>query len=697
MRVQFRWGDRIAVVFLLVAAAAWANGDVAPNPRSSPGLTLLSDRVASEIPFDPELGELQRLSPSGRYGEFTYDVATGTTTQTRVRLLELRSGRTVLEMWSPCALVFLDRDRVLAWQPPTDHPAGLRILNLRSGDEYSVPLRGHRNWEEEFGLGSLHWNPRTGEVIADGYDRGPIVYAVRVTDGRTRVLLRGKQSARFSPEGKLLAYETTRDFGGNEISQPFVWVAAADGSRAHKYLKGELMDWLPGGDLLISRTAAEGKVVGQTLFRLDLPSGRLQPLLPLTERRAVRLSPSGRWLARVNDRGRIEFFDTTAGRRVEAPFTGVSALHWGPTDEELVYAQGQAWRRARFHLRAVGPPATIPPHDLAAVEFGPESPLQPRSLEKSAVSRAAGQRTHPRITAVAAVGEEVWVGTEQGLRVLDRRNRARPLQDWQRAFDGWSIDAMHLAGDTAWLGISTGKPEDRKAASLAKIDLRTGRRSFLAGAPPPGPSFEWHSYQTLGHLYALPRGGGIAQVPGYLLQWREQPAITRLVKVSNGVDARPRALLPSPDGSFWFDTGDGVRNWRPGAPSGRAWTERQGLASNQVTCLGLTADRLWIGTLAGLSTLDLGSERITMQAAPPALGDQPVRAIETPGGAVYVATDTHLARYETASGRWTTWKLPRTRPARFFSDGRRLLATFGNGDRLLAFDGRGGWKEVFQL
>src|SRR5436190_9135 len=67
-------------------------------------------------------------------------------------------------------------------------------------------------------------------------------------------------------------------------------------------------------------------------------------------------------------------------------------------------------------------------------------------------------RAAPGALTAAKIDGETWVGTTEGLRVLDAAGHEKPLAPWQEALRGRHVEAIAAGSEWIWLATWRGAP-----------------------------------------------------------------------------------------------------------------------------------------------------------------------------------------------------------------------------------------------
>ncbi|MFZ5430115.1 MAG: hybrid sensor histidine kinase/response regulator transcription factor [Bacteroidota bacterium] len=180
----------------------------------------------------------------------------------------------------------------------------------------------------------------------------------------------------------------------------------------------------------------------------------------------------------------------------------------------------------------------------------------------------------------------VWVGTFRGgINVVDRKTRRVSTRYRHNPQDPWS-----LGDDKVWdlLRDREGNIWAATSAGIEKFDPATGRFSRL-NLFPPNTQVNWIRQDPDGDLWIGARD--------------EIVVYSALSGVLNRFPEYSRDLLTDSSGRFWVATlNKGLVLYSKNKGPERYYTEKEGLANNQVLCLLEDNNRfMWISTTHGLS------------------------------------------------------------------------------------------------
>ena len=475
-----------------------------------------------------------------------------------------------------------------------------------------------------------------------------------------------------------------------------LWLSAT-GQNSRALLSGRLLGWLPNSrDLLLVRegslreTTSYRYTPSQVLVRLDTLTDRLTFLTETTPQAVVVPSRSGNWIGVLEDH-RLRLVRASDGATVAVPREAVGAFAWGRNDADLYLAQKGAWRY--LTLRVDTPPVTA----RTFPSFAPDRISLPPPETHSFVWQAAPEpdtrwqiyTNTGDIRALAAMDGGLMLGTTGGLRLLQANGRENKLPDWARALQGSEISAFATQGTALYLGLQRGMDNGSEEDVLARLDRSTGKleQTSLGYGRPEG---------RLEALFAVgPRWIGLTSAGGGLTVWDEAAqTVARWSSQSQSLLARASVALPGPHGTAWIGTGLGLLRWQPDSPTAESWTEKHGLAANSVTALAETGGKLWIGTLAGLSLLDVKTGRILREAGTEALHTATIAQIISTAQTLYVATPDALFARASTTGTWRRLPLPESSLRHFYVTAGELFGSFEAGQPLRKFDASGTWRIV---
>jgi len=216
-----------------------------------------------------------------------------------------------------------------------------------------------------------------------------------------------------------------------------------------------------------------------------------------------------------------------------------------------------------------------------------------------------GFHEHPRlaaldgiaVTALTSDGEALWLGTSRGVYRLSASGQVSHLGVRDGLVNG-HVYALARHGDRMWIGTLgglSGVPADGTRDPAGTLTVHSG---------PGGLAHAWVNALVTGpeRLHAGTYGGGVDLLRGQ--GWEHLfPDAGETLEVNPGAGVRLGETV-------LFGTLDrGVLVLPDKGAGGRLLREDLGLPSPSVTALHLAGDQLWIGTAAGLVTVDPSTVR----------------------------------------------------------------------------------------
>lgn len=189
-----------------------------------------------------------------------------------------------------------------------------------------------------------------------------------------------------------------------------------------------------------------------------------------------------------------------------------------------------------------------------------------------------GDATGPAY-AVALEPLLVWVGGEDGLSAIDRRDRSLAAR-----FPSGRVVALALTSEAVYAGTSSGLLAGRRSASAGEMSLpttveRVGSRAGSIRAIAATDTLLLVAGAT--GLEVFDRRGGT---------WAPEPRA-----------AETSALAVDAEGQVWIGSARGLARWRPATGEWDEWTPRDGLAGLPVLHLLAEDGVVWASTPAGAS------------------------------------------------------------------------------------------------
>ena len=307
---------------------------------------------------------------------------------------------------------------------------------------------------------------------------------------------------------------------------------------------------------------------------------------------------------------------------------------------------------------------------------GSESVVVAQSGEALRLTSQAGGRVGPPWNKAQAIAirpgdDEVWVGTDLGIGVYDRRTE-RWTEMWG-GDDGPGLEVKSAGGGNAVLSLVWDGTGREAWAGLSHYELEDGGWQFAAVVAHyvQGKGWErtWDAAdglkggavlaltrdQASGELWAATDAGLSHYDPSigrWQLLWGEGeplPAVSALVRDSTS-------------GELWIATARGVLHYDPDANEwNRAWTTADGLGGERVFALlrDPAGGELWAGTDGGVSHYNPATDKWdrTWTAADGLGGEQVFALLRDPaGGELWAGTDGGVSHYNPATDKWDrTW------------------------------------------
>jgi hypothetical protein len=173
----------------------------------------------------------------------------------------------------------------------------------------------------------------------------------------------------------------------------------------------------------------------------------------------------------------------------------------------------------------------------------------------------------------------VWVGGEEGLAALDRRDGSRAA-----SFPALRVVALALTPEAVYAGTETGLVAGRRTASAGAGSLPASieRVEFRAGAV--------RALAATDTLLLVAGATGLEVFDRRAGTWRPEPRA-----------AETRSLAVDPEGQVWMGTARGLARWRPATGEWDEWTPADGLAGLPVLHVLAEDGVVWASTPAGAS------------------------------------------------------------------------------------------------
>ena len=575
------------------------------------------------------------------------------------------------------------------WSDNSGRP--LHVLNLQTGAARQISLSGaEKESVSDFLASGGEWNPETGELFAARQisTEPPQLCAIRLRDGRLRRIGTAADEVRFSSGYQRMACALWKALPGYDASAHRVWTSSSDGRQRKPLTTGRLLDWTDPAHLLITREGSARPESRVALFRADVSSGALQFLADYSARTATAVSPSRQWVA-VAEGESVRLISSSNGRWSRVPSAQVTGVFWGRTDEELFVNGKEGWRQLKVRIGTSTSVAASPTPERFPVRSGhlqgsPWMPLPVTSGPWRVYHAATATRS------VARVSGRTWLGTTDGLRIMNEQGVESPVPGWASGLRGRSVEQIVLDGPIAWLVARRVAPFNGPRnweSALIRVDLHTGkaRQRYL---DPSG--FGGDQYLT-----TLAPGSApitLERPRGVVRRWEER-GMTELhgLDVDGEQPLTASVAIRGRDGAIWLGMNTGLLRQPPGEGHATTWTERHGLAAAAVLSAAEHDGRIWLGTAAGLSVLAPQSGTIQRLTAPETLGQEPVLQLLVSGNTLYARGDGWLAERNSRTGGWTRWPTPALMG--LYTNGH-LLARFGENGPLKEWLGQGRWKPL---
>lgn len=342
-----------------------------------------------------------------------------------------------------------------------------------------------------------------------------------------------------------------------------------------------------------------------------------------------------------------------------------------------------------------GDPSPIPAPVLRKLDW--VNTLKPKQQKweplRASISRNEVFASTARINTVAWVEGEIWLGTEGGLRVLSQSGRDKPLRPWQAALGGWQIQEMLVSGKDVYL-LATSRLGPQVVVRAA-VGCDSGSRLTL------GEMQNLRFTTTAGNRLLGITGSGYVYVFDAHTSTGYEFATLDIMALSNWVND----VCSSSDGSLWVGAG-GLARVYIGARKAWYWNAKTGLASDSVLSVLEEGNRLWIGTIAGLSRMNVHTGRIERYVGEKGVGGQPVQQIVRVGRRLFFRLPDKLAIFDTTRQKWSKQALPAGTQAgifdnppvetadRLFTHNGTLFGVFGKRSLLMVLDSCRRWHKV---
>ncbi len=187
-----------------------------------------------------------------------------------------------------------------------------------------------------------------------------------------------------------------------------------------------------------------------------------------------------------------------------------------------------------------------------------------------------------RVTALAAQGFDLWIGTDDGLSVLNTRtNNIDRVQ--QTAFELGGVTDLLVDDSTVWVGTGNGLYRMNAATrAAASVDMDHG----LLFGPVRGLTM----FGTA--LWAV--------TPNGLLR-REANGDSKSWLADNWMKQTEPTCITARDPYVWVGTDGGLFRFQPDRESWEHYTRRDGLVDDRVQVVKEDRGDIWIGTSGGLT------------------------------------------------------------------------------------------------
>ena len=189
--------------------------------------------------------------------------------------------------------------------------------------------------------------------------------------------------------------------------------------------------------------------------------------------------------------------------------------------------------------------------------------------------------------ALALEPDRVWVGGDDGLAALDRRDGARVA----RFLAGRRVDAVAVTSEAMYAGTRAGLFAGRRSAGPDGVE---GVPLEVERVEPRGNAIR--ALAATDTLLVVGTATGIEVFDRVAGEW------SVIARAGEGrLDHPPLALAVDPDGQVWIGSAAGLARWRPGTGEWDAWTSADGLAGGPVLHLLAEDGVVWASTPAGVS------------------------------------------------------------------------------------------------
>ncbi len=189
---------------------------------------------------------------------------------------------------------------------------------------------------------------------------------------------------------------------------------------------------------------------------------------------------------------------------------------------------------------------------------------------------------YDRITALAASGGVLWIGTRDGLAGMSPSG-SNPLRVQEKGLKDGYIFQLEAAGDFLWAAAESG---------LYRYDLGNKRWEMVPPAPGLQPWFTT-AVSVLGNTVWAASDDGLEMSPDNGKTWQAFP------RDHYPVSGRVYTILADSD-QVWFGTDEGLLLYIIEDHRFRLFTREDGLVGNRVFWILLDGDYLWAGTDKGL-------------------------------------------------------------------------------------------------
>ena len=206
-----------------------------------------------------------------------------------------------------------------------------------------------------------------------------------------------------------------------------------------------------------------------------------------------------------------------------------------------------------------------------------------------------------KVVSMAVDGESLWVGSEKGLSLLDKRTeRWTAFYSTRDGLSGNFVNSLLVQGSFLWIGTNGGITRFDKSKrtwksysrmeGLTEIEIKSLARMPGSSGSPPGSD---------DRIWAAGAGGALFEYQGRTDQWM------RIESSDPLKDGAVNALIATRQ---WIVVcrDNGVSLYDPSANQWEGLTQSDGLLSSTVFSAAEDKDSIWLGTDKGASRLLTG-------------------------------------------------------------------------------------------